>query len=62
MAHKSYSLHVYVCVLLQAITALQQNANGHKYSMKFTQYAQSSKCHSNKDSSVSYASASFAIE
>jgi len=49
-------------VLLGAIAVLKQTGNGHQYSLKFTQYAQSSKCHNMKDSSVSYASASFVVK
>merc|ERR1711976_447090 len=42
-------------VLLNAISALRQNGNGHRFSLKFVKYAQSSQCRSTKDSSVSYA-------
>jgi len=48
-------------VLLGAVDELQRTGNGHQYSLKFTKYAQSSKCRNIKDSSVSYGSASLAI-
>jgi len=47
-------------VLLNALAVLRKG-NGHQYQMKFIQYAQSSKCNSMRDSSVSYASASLTI-
>lgn len=49
-------------VLLGAISAMRQHGNGHKFSMKFVRYAQSSRCRVMKDSSVSYASAALTIE
>lgn len=49
-------------VLLAAITVLKETGNGHQYSLKFTRYAQSTKCRSMKDSSVSYASAAFVVK
>lgn len=49
-------------VLLGAITALRQHGNGHQFSMQFVKYAQSSRCRTMKDSSVSYASASLTIK
>lgn len=47
-------------VLMQAVNALKDAQNA-SFSLKFVQYAQSSKCHNKKDSSVSYASASLII-
>jgi len=41
---------------------MRQTSNGHKMSLKFVNYAQSSQCHTFSDSSVSYASASLVIE
>lgn len=49
-------------VLLGMITALRQNGNGHKFELNFVRYAQSSRCVTMKDSSVSYASASLTIQ
>ena len=51
-------------VLLHAVRALVQRVEvGMEAapSLKFVQYAQSSKCHNMRDSSVSYASASLVI-
>lgn len=48
-------------VLLQAVQALQRNDSGPHPSLKFVQYAQSSKCHKMRDSSVSYAAASLIL-
>ncbi|VDL99977.1 unnamed protein product [Schistocephalus solidus] len=45
-------------VLLHAIDTLHNTQQGLSFSLKFVQYAQSNKCHSERDSSVSYASAS----
>ncbi|VDN97649.1 unnamed protein product [Rodentolepis nana] len=45
-------------VLLQAINALQKSNSRLNPSLKFVQYAQSSKCRNVHDSSVSYAAAS----
>ncbi|KAM3173428.1 hypothetical protein ACTXT7_012519 [Hymenolepis weldensis] len=45
-------------VLLQAIRALQKSDNHLNPSLRFVQYAQSSKCRNARDSSVSYAAAS----
>nr|CDS26518.1 protein memo1 [Hymenolepis microstoma] len=45
-------------VLLQAINALKKSDNSLNPSLKFVQYAQSSKCRNGRDSSVSYAAAS----
>eukprot|EP00108_Taenia_solium_P006768 TsM_000749700 transcript=TsM_000749700 gene=TsM_000749700 len=50
-----------ISVLLQAVRALEQEV-GAKAVLKFVQYAQSSKCRSMRDSSVSYASASLVIK
>ncbi|KAK6636699.1 Protein memo1 [Polyplax serrata] len=50
-------------VLLQAISHVQNSStNGNKMSMKFLNYAQSSKCFKMSDSSVSYAAAALVIE
>ncbi|XP_013784937.2 protein MEMO1-like, partial [Limulus polyphemus] len=50
-------------VLLNAVNILQQTtSNGHKMSLKFLYYAQSSQCLSMHDSSVSYAAGSLQIE
>nr|CAG4638603.1 EOG090X09ZA [Cyclestheria hislopi] len=49
-------------VLLNMVDHLRQVSNGHKISLKFVNYAQSSQCHSFNDSSVSYASASLVVE
>ncbi|XP_013786017.1 protein MEMO1-like [Limulus polyphemus] len=50
-------------VLLNAVHILQQTtSNGHKISLKFLRYAQSSQCLNMHDSSVSYAAASLQIE
>lgn len=49
-------------VLLNAIQTLQKTGNGHKMSLKFLKYAQSSRCLSMQDSSVSYAAASLVFE
>lgn len=50
-----------ISVLLQAVRALEQEV-GAKAVLKFVQYAQSSKCRSMRDSSVSYASASLVVK
>ncbi|XP_069680720.1 protein MEMO1 [Periplaneta americana] len=50
-------------VLLQAVSSLQKSgSNGHKMSLKFLKYAQSSQCCSMSDSSVSYAAAALTFE
>ncbi|XP_075226694.1 protein MEMO1-like [Lycorma delicatula] len=50
-------------VLLQAATYLQKaGTNGHKISLKFLKYAQSSQCINMNDSSVSYAAAALMFE
>ncbi|XP_076066499.1 protein MEMO1 [Oratosquilla oratoria] len=49
-------------VLLSAVSTLQKTSNGHRMSLKFLQYAQSSRCFSSNDSSVSYAAASLIFE
>ncbi|KAK3092955.1 hypothetical protein FSP39_009320 [Pinctada imbricata] len=49
-------------VLLNAVNSLQKNGNGLKMSFKFIKYAQSSKCKSMRDSSVSYASGALVIQ
>lgn len=49
-------------VLLNAIQNLQKTGNGHKMSLKFLKYAQSSQCVSMQDSSVSYAAAALVFE
>ncbi|ELT96731.1 hypothetical protein CAPTEDRAFT_154277 [Capitella teleta] len=49
-------------VLLNSIKCLRESrGNGHRYSLHFLKYAQSSQCLTNKDSSVSYASAALTI-
>lgn len=42
-------------VLLHTIDAMRKVSNGYRLSFKFLNYAQSSKCHTMRDSSVSYA-------
>lgn len=50
-------------VLLQAASYLQRaGTNGHKMSLKFLKYAQSSQCVSMNDSSVSYAAGALTFE
>nr|CAG4641046.1 EOG090X09ZA [Eulimnadia texana] len=49
-------------VLLNMVDHLRRTSNGHKMSLKFINYAQSSQCRTSSDSSVSYASASLLIE
>lgn len=49
-----------ISVMLQSVKALQQR--GYNMSFKFLKYAQSSKCYSMSDSSVSYASGSLIFE
>lgn len=50
-------------VLLQAASYLQRaGTNGHKMSLKFLKYAQSSQCISMNDSSVSYAAGALTFE
>ncbi|XP_067000842.1 protein MEMO1 [Anabrus simplex] len=50
-------------VLLQAVHSLKKSpTNGHKMSMKFLKYAQSSQCCNMSDSSVSYAAAALTFE
>lgn len=47
----------------QAAHHLQKmSMNGHKMSLKFLKYAQSSKCSTMSDSSVSYAAAALVFE
>ncbi|KAM7535719.1 hypothetical protein Aperf_G00000097553 [Anoplocephala perfoliata] len=48
-------------VLLQSVQALQRKDSGLRPSLKFVQYAQSSKCRKMRDSSVSYAAASLVL-
>ena len=45
----------------KAIACLRQG-NGHKFAIKFVNYAQSGQCKSKSDSSVSYASAALTIQ
>jgi len=45
-------------ILLNAIQVLVKTGNGHKMSLRFLKYAQSSQCLNTHDSSVSYAAAS----
>ncbi|VDN13567.1 unnamed protein product [Dibothriocephalus latus] len=45
-------------VLLHAMNTLRNTQQGSSFSLKFVQYAQSNKCHNERDSSVSYAAAS----
>lgn len=50
-------------ILIQAAHHLQKmSVNGHKMSLKFLKYAQSSKCSNMSDSSVSYAAAALVFE
>lgn len=49
-------------VLLNAISHYRKNGNGHRFTLKFVQYAQSSQVKHRRDSSVSYASAALTIE
>ncbi|XP_071523570.1 protein MEMO1 [Panulirus ornatus] len=49
-------------VLLNAVATLQKTSNGHRMLLKFLQYAQSSRCYTSSDSSVSYAAASLIFE
>nr|CAG4644141.1 EOG090X09ZA [Lepidurus arcticus] len=49
-------------VLLNAVQYLRKTSNGHRLNLKFLNYAQSSRCRSSTDSSVSYAAASLVIE
>ncbi|XP_067134978.1 protein MEMO1 isoform X2 [Centruroides vittatus] len=49
-------------VLLNAVYTIQKTGNGHKMSLKFLNYAQSSQCLSMSDSSVSYAAASLRLD
>nr|CAG4652008.1 EOG090X09ZA [Triops cancriformis] len=49
-------------VLLNAVQHLKKTLNGHRLSLKFLNYAQSSRCRSSSDSSVSYAAASLVLE
>jgi len=49
-------------VLLNAISSLQKTHNSHRMLLKFLQYAQSSRCYTSQDSSVSYAAASLIFE
>ena len=45
----------------QAVATLK-TTNGHRMMLKFLQYAQSSRCYTSSDSSVSYAAASLIFE
>ncbi|CAK9253023.1 unnamed protein product [Sphagnum jensenii] len=49
-------------VLLNAVHELKETGNGHKASLKFLNYAQSSQCLYMHDSSVSYAAASLKFD
>jgi MEMO1 family protein len=51
-----------ISVLLHAVAALKKSGQCPPMSLKFLQYAQSSKCQHSSDSSVSYASASLIFE
>ena len=44
------------------VSVLRQNGNGHQFTLRFVKYAQSSRCTTMKDSSVSYAAASLTIK
>jgi len=55
-------LYIILVSVCQMISALRMNGNGHKFELNFVKYAQSSRCVNNKDSSVSYASASLTIQ
>jgi len=46
----------------QMVSVLRQNGNGHQFTLRFVKYAQSSRCTTMKDSSVSYAAASLIIK
>ena len=52
----------HVTCVLQAIVALRRNGTRVHFSTQFLQYAQSSRCKSNRDSSVSYAAATVTIQ
>ncbi|XP_064489646.1 protein MEMO1-like [Ornithodoros turicata] len=49
-------------VLLNAVHKLQTNGHGHRMSLKFLKYAQSSHCYSMSDSSVSYGAAALRVD
>jgi len=49
-------------ILLAMLTTLRQNGNGHLFAVKFVKYAQSSRCATMKDSSVSYAAGALTIK
>ena len=48
-------------VFLGAVNAMRQIGNGMHMKLKFLNYAQSNACKSQRDSSVSYAAASFTM-
>jgi MEMO1 family protein len=50
-----------ISVLLATIEAVKKGSEKRKMALKFVQYAQSNPCKTAKDSSVSYASASFTL-
>jgi hypothetical protein len=49
-------------ILLGMLAVIRQNGNGHQFALRFVKYAQSSRCSTMKDSSVSYAAASLTIK